>query len=157
MTISVIQLLAILEYKANFFAPFFLPKIIVTTTNFFINGSSLHGSHQIIIFVAKNSDKSRGGSVTPELLWIENFSFSLDDIDQGQLIGGCGWSYLLVLRMTVKNIEGWKRCKRLLLINEPLVKPRFYSPCPPPPLLKISSSSFRIVSQALWNTPYTFV
>ena len=65
--------------------------------------------------------------------WIENFSFSLDDIDQGQLRGGCGWSYLLVLRMTVKNIEGWKRCKRLLLINEPLVKPRFYSPYPPPP------------------------
>ena len=43
-------------------------------------------------------------------------------------------SYLLVISMTVENIEGWKRCKRLfhyLLINELSVKPRFYSPCPP--------------------------
>ena len=43
-------------------------------------------------------------------------------------------SYLLVISMTVENIEGWKRCKRLfhyLLINKLSVKPRFYSPCPP--------------------------
>ena len=43
---------------------FFLPKMVATTTNLFINGCSLHGSHQVIIFAAKNSDKSRDGFVT---------------------------------------------------------------------------------------------
>ena len=47
-----------------FFFFFFLPRMVATTTNLFINGCSLHGSHQIIIFEAKNSDKSRDGFVT---------------------------------------------------------------------------------------------
>ena len=43
---------------------FSLPKMVETTTNLFINGCSLHGSHQVIIFEAKNADKSRDGFVT---------------------------------------------------------------------------------------------
>ena len=46
---------------------FFLPKMVATTTNLFINGCSLHGSHHIIIFEAKNADKSRDGFVTVAL------------------------------------------------------------------------------------------
>ena len=43
---------------------FFLPKKVATTTNLLIDGCSLHGSHQILIFEAKSSDKSRDGFVT---------------------------------------------------------------------------------------------
>ena len=46
---------------------FFLPKMVATTTNSFIKGCSLHGSHHIIIFEAKNSDKSRDRFVTVAL------------------------------------------------------------------------------------------
>ena len=41
--------------------------MVATTTNLFMNGCSLHGSHQIIIFEAKNADKSRDGFVTAAL------------------------------------------------------------------------------------------
>ena len=63
LSIYVIRPLEVLEYKADFML-FFLPKMVATSTNLFINGCSLHGSHQIIIFEAKNSDKSRDGFVT---------------------------------------------------------------------------------------------
>ena len=46
---------------------FFLPKMVATTTDLFMNGFSLHGSHHIIIFEAKNADKSRDGFVTAAL------------------------------------------------------------------------------------------
>ena len=39
-------------------------KLVATTTNLFINGFSLHGSHQVIISASKNSDKSCDWSVT---------------------------------------------------------------------------------------------
>ena len=46
------------------FCSFFLSKMVATTTNLFIDGCSLHGSHQILIFKAKSSNKSRDGFVT---------------------------------------------------------------------------------------------
>ena len=39
-------------------------KLVATTTNLFINGCSLHGSHQVIILASKNSDKSCDWLVT---------------------------------------------------------------------------------------------
>ena len=53
--------------KLIFFFFFFLPKMVATTTNLFMNACSLHGSHHIIIFEAKNADKSRDGFVTAAL------------------------------------------------------------------------------------------
>ena len=45
-----------MEYKVDFLFLFSCPKLVATTTNLFINGSSLHGSHQVIILAARNSD-----------------------------------------------------------------------------------------------------
>ena len=81
---------------------FFLPKMVATTTNLFINGS-----HQIIIFEAKSSDKSRDGFVTGlscfewkivVFHWMTIIKVSWEEAGAG--------SYLLVIRMTVENIEG---------------------------------------------------
>ena len=86
---------------------FFLPKMVATSTNLFIDGCSLHGSHQIIIFEAKNSDKSRDGFVTSlscferkivVFHWMTIIKVSWEEAGAG--------SYLLVIRMIVKNIEG---------------------------------------------------
>ena len=81
---------------------FFLPKMVATTTNLFINGG-----HQIIIFEAKNSDKSRDGFVTGlscfewkivVFHWMTIIKVSWEEAGAG--------SYLLVIRMIVENIEG---------------------------------------------------
>ena len=76
-------------------------------TKLFINGCSLHGSHQILIFEAKSSDKSRDGFVTGlncfewkivVFHWMTIIKVSWEEAGAG--------SYLLVIRMTVENIEG---------------------------------------------------
>ena len=130
-------------YKVDFFVfSFSSLKITATTTNLFINGCSLHGSHQVIILALEIL-------MGPWSAWVAlsrkcSFFFYWMTLIKASWEETAVGSYLLVLRIAVENIEGWHRFKNAnLSINEPLVKPRFYSP--PPPLFIGSSSSFRIV------------
>ena len=80
--------------------------MVATTTNLFINGCSLHGSHQILIFEAKSSDKSRDGFVTDLSCfeWKIVVFHWMTIIKASQEEAGAGF-YLLAIRMTVENIE----------------------------------------------------
>ena len=80
--------------------------MVATTTNLFINGCSLHGSHQILIFEAKSSDKSRDGFVTGLSCfeWKIVVFHWMTIIKASREEAGAGF-YLLAIRMTVENIE----------------------------------------------------